>query len=259
MGDVALGVASMGAQGVGGERQRGGEAGEREMASAEHPGVGEGVEVGAGLLDQALEALGIAGGVAQRAVDADVVDGRADLAGQLGVEDRGLLQGILLVGADEAIAAVLVAHGGAQALPASPLPRALARPRPHRDVDGQGGGQRAREQMRQPGRVGGQRRRGQIDRLLDRAVAVADPRRVLAGPSSAGGSAAMASRTRCRTADAVRRRWRWRSGRRRAGPRGRAGWGRRDAGAPTAAPAPGCRPPARCRFPRGAAPRRSAR
>ena len=68
-----------------------------EVAAAQHAGVGEHVEVRARLLDGALEALRVAAGVADGAVDPDLVDGRADLAGQFGVDDRGLGQGVLLV------------------------------------------------------------------------------------------------------------------------------------------------------------------
>ena len=53
---------------------------ERQVPAAEHARVGQRVKVRAGLLDGPLEALDVAAGVAQRAVDPDRVDGRADLA-----------------------------------------------------------------------------------------------------------------------------------------------------------------------------------
>ena len=80
MGDVPLGVATGGAQRVHADRERRGEALEREMAATDNARVGESVKVGAGLLDDPIEALDFAPGVAQRAVDPDLIDGRPDAA-----------------------------------------------------------------------------------------------------------------------------------------------------------------------------------
>ena len=67
------------------------------MAAADDAGVGQGVKVSAGLLDRPLKAFGVPGGVAQRAVDPDLIDGGAELPGQLRVDGGGLRQRVLLV------------------------------------------------------------------------------------------------------------------------------------------------------------------
>ena len=113
--DVPLRVAARRAQRVDAERQRGGEALQREVAAADDASVGQRVEVRARLLDDPVKALGVSGRVADRAVDTDLVDGRADLSGELGVHHRRLLQRVLLIATDEPVAALLVADRGPQA------------------------------------------------------------------------------------------------------------------------------------------------
>ena len=102
MGDVPLRVAAGRAQLVDAERQRRGEPGQAQPPAADHAGVGERVELARGLLDGALELLEPAVRVADRAVDPDSVDARADLGGELGVDGGGLLERLVLVGADDA-------------------------------------------------------------------------------------------------------------------------------------------------------------
>ena len=97
MGDVPLRVAAGRAQPVDAERERRGEPLKRQVPAAHDARVGQRVKVRARLLDGPLEALDVAARVAQRAVDPDRVDGRADLRGELGVDDRGLLERLFLV------------------------------------------------------------------------------------------------------------------------------------------------------------------
>ena len=150
------------------------------MAAADDAGVCQRVEVRARLLDDPVKALGVSGRVADRAVDTDLVDGRADLSGELGVHHRRLLQRVLLIASDEPVAALLVADRGPQTLPPATLAVLLPRADTNPDVNGERRGQRATEQVRQPRRVGRQRRGREMDRLLQRPVGVAQPRRVLA-------------------------------------------------------------------------------
>ena len=86
VGDVPLRVAAGRAQLVDAERQRRGEAREAEPPAADHPGVGQRVELARGLFDGALELLEAAVRVPDRAVDPDSVDARADLGGELRVD-----------------------------------------------------------------------------------------------------------------------------------------------------------------------------
>ena len=95
--DIALRVPARRAEAIDAERQRRGEPLQGQVPAAEHARVGQRVKVRAGLLDGPLEALDVPAGVAQRAVDPDRVDGRADGRGELGVDRRGLLQGLFLV------------------------------------------------------------------------------------------------------------------------------------------------------------------
>ena len=150
------------------------------MAAADDAGVRQGVEVRARLLDDSIEALSIAARISQRAVDPDLVDGRPDLCGQLGIHHRCLLERVLLVGADEPVAALLVADRRTQALPAAALAVLFAGPHTNADVDGQRRREWAAEQVGKPRRVGRQGRCGEVNRLLERAVLVAQPRGVLA-------------------------------------------------------------------------------
>jgi len=104
----------------------------------------------------------------------------ADLAGEFGVHHCRLLERVLLIATDESVATLLVADRGPQTLPPATLAVLLPRADTHPDVNGERRGQRATEQVRQPRRVGRQRRGREMDRLLQRPVGVAQPRRVLA-------------------------------------------------------------------------------
>jgi hypothetical protein len=77
--DVPLRVAPPRFERVDAERKRGGEPGQAQPPSADDAGVRERVELAGGVADQALEFAWLAAGVADRAVDPDLVDGRADL------------------------------------------------------------------------------------------------------------------------------------------------------------------------------------
>ena len=154
VGDVPLRVAAGRAQLVDAERQRRGEARKAQPPAADHAGVGQRVKLARGLFDGALEPLEPAVGVSDRAVDPDSVDARADLGGELRVDGGGLLERLLLVGADDAVAALLVEHRGAKPLPPAALPRLLARATADADVHRERRRQRAAQQVREPGRVG---------------------------------------------------------------------------------------------------------
>ena len=180
MGDVPLGVATSRAERVDAEWQRGSEALQGEVAAADDACVRQGVEVRTGLLDDSVKALCVTARVSQRAVDPDLVDGRPDLCGQLGIHYRRLLKRVLLIGADEPVAALLVANRCTQALPAAALAVLFPRPHAHADVDGQRRREGAAEQVGKPRRVGRQGRGGEVNRLLERAVLVAQPRGMLA-------------------------------------------------------------------------------
>ena len=79
MRDVPLRVAAPRAERVDAERQGRGEPGQAQPTAADDAGVGERVELAGGVADEALEFARLAAGVADRAVDPDLVDGRADL------------------------------------------------------------------------------------------------------------------------------------------------------------------------------------
>jgi hypothetical protein len=95
-------------QGVDTERERRCVAREVEPAAADDAGVGHGVKRAGGLRDDRLKAPRVAGGVADREVDPDRVDGGADLIRQLSVNELGLVQRVGLLRADELPAALLV-------------------------------------------------------------------------------------------------------------------------------------------------------
>ena len=97
MRDVPLRVAARRFERVDAKRQGRGEPGKAQPPTADNAGVGERVELTGGVADEALELARLAARVADRAVDPDLVDGRADLAGELSVDGLGLVQGFFLV------------------------------------------------------------------------------------------------------------------------------------------------------------------
>ena len=147
MGDVPLRVGSGRAELVDADRECRGETRQAESAAANHSGVGERVELDGGLLDRPSELLGATVRVADRAVDPDAVDARADLGSELAVDDGGFFERLVLVGSDDAVASFLVEHGCAQPLPSAALFGLLAGTAADGDVHGECGGQRAAQQM----------------------------------------------------------------------------------------------------------------
>ena len=131
-----------------------------------------GVELAGGGADEPFELLLLAARVAQRAIDRDVIHGRADLARELSVDRLRLGQRFLLIGHHQPAAATLVIDRRGQPPPTPPVtgmrPRAATNP----NVDGDRCRQRTREQVKQPPQAGLQRRRPQVQDLLERSVAV---------------------------------------------------------------------------------------
>ena len=181
MSDVPVRVRAGRAERVDADRQRRGEAREAEPSPADHPRVGQRVKLARGLFDGSLEVLEPALGIPDRAVDPDAVDARADLGGELRVNARRLFQRLLLVRADEAIAPFLVQHRCAKPLPAAALPRLLPGPTAHTDVHGERRRQRTTQQVREPRGIGVCGWGSEVQNLLERAVGVAQPARVLTG------------------------------------------------------------------------------
>lgn len=128
--------------------------------------------------------------IADREVDPDAVDTGADLGRELGVDDSGLLEGFVLLGADDSIAAFLVEHGRAQSLPASALASLLAGAATDADVHGEGCRQSTAQQVSEPRRIGVRGRGPEMEDLLDRPVGVSQPTWILARVDPAGGAIA---------------------------------------------------------------------
>ena len=150
MGDVALRVAARRAERVDADGQGGCESREAQPPAADDPRVREGVELGRRLLDRALERLKPTVRIADREVDPDAVHAGADLGSELGVDHCGLLERLVLVRADDSIAALLVEHGRAQSLPAPALTSLLASAATDADVHGQRRRQRTAQQVGEP-------------------------------------------------------------------------------------------------------------
>ena len=93
-------------------------------------------------LHELVEHFGPALRVPDRDADGDLVDGRADLGRELGVEQFGFGERFVLVGADQLRSAVLVVDRGGQALPAPALANAYLRAAPDADVHRDGDRQR---------------------------------------------------------------------------------------------------------------------
>ena len=121
MGDVAVRVAAGRAQRVEAERDRRGQSFQAAPASADDPGAGVGLEFPSRRFHELVERFGPALRVPDRDADGDLVDGRADLGRELGVEQLGFGECLVLVGADQVRSAVLVVDRGGQALPAPAL------------------------------------------------------------------------------------------------------------------------------------------
>jgi hypothetical protein len=128
MRDVPLCVAPCRLQTIDTQRNGRGEPGRLEVSTAKHARVGERVEICAGLFDDPLERFGLTLRITDRAIDPDLVHSGADFAGELGVDDSGLAECLFFIGADEPVAAVLVANRCAQPLPPATLSVAFAGP-----------------------------------------------------------------------------------------------------------------------------------
>ena len=114
-------VAAGRAKRVEAERDRRGQSFQAAPASSHDPGAGVGLEFPGRGFHELVERFGLAARVPDRDADGDLVDGRADLAGELGVEQLGFGECLVLVGADQLRSAVLVVDRGGQALPAPSL------------------------------------------------------------------------------------------------------------------------------------------
>ena len=141
--DVAVRVAAGRAKRVEAERDRRGQSFKAAPASSHDPGAGVRLEFPGRRFHELVERFGPALRVPDRDADGDLVDGRADLARELGVEQLGFGESLVLFGADQLRSAMLVVDRGGQPLPPPSLAgaylRAAADADVHRDGDRQRG------------------------------------------------------------------------------------------------------------------------